>query len=187
MRYGLREPVVTTHLWVVEPARSIPWSKSTAKRTGSASSRTDFSSNRLSWNGCSGDSVPVAAAQSPSESDASSGAATVEDSSSPVITQQWFKIAKSRLWLPNDRRVKYGVRIDVDNYLLSRTTRTEFGTNGLALELFPFALLSVLETDALDPISHLDTLPADPRSAGSRPYVAGTLAEFEGQVGVMAH
>ena len=161
-----------------------------AERKAKESPSTDnaeFNMRRLVVNNCSGDSTPVAAGQSPSESDASSGSATIEDSSSPVITQQWFKIVKSRLRLPNDRRIKYGVRIDVDNYLLSRTTRAEFGTNGLALELFPFALLSVLEMDALDPISHLDTLPADPRSAGPRPYVASTLAEFAGQVGVMAH
>ena len=162
----------------------------TAERKAKESPSTDnaeFNMRRLVVKNCSGDSIPIAAAQSPSESDTSSGAATVADSSSPVITQQWFKIVKSRLRLPNGGRVKYGVRIDVDNYLLSQTTRAEFGTNGLALELFPFALLSVLEMDALDPISHLGTLPADPRSAGTRPYVAGTLAEFEGQVGVMAH
>ena len=127
----------------------------TAERKAKESPSTDnaeFNMRRLVVNNCSGDSTPIAAAQSPSESDASAGSATVEDSSSPGITQQWFKVVKSHLRLPNDRRVKYGVRIDFDNYLLSRTTRAEFGANGLALKLFPFALLSVSEMDLLDPI-----------------------------------
>ena len=157
----------------------------------------EFKLRRLIANNCSGDYTPPVAAReasaavpsiAASDDDGHGGASKTvdEDTTSPVVTTRWFHVVKARLSKPSLRRTTYKLNFDVDNYLLSKTCRAEFGRDGISPELFPVARLTAADCDELDLITSAHTVKANARTTGGRPFVPITLAEFESQVGLMA-
>ena len=178
-------------------ARAEATRDSTDKKETPSADCAEFRLQRLIANNCSGEYTPPVAAReastavpsSASGDDNSHGGASKtvdEDTTSPVLTTRWFHVVKARLTKPSLRRTVYKLNFDVDNYLLLKTCRAEFGRDGISPELFPVARLTAADCDMLDLITSAHTVKANARTTGGRPFVPGTLSEFESQVGLMA-